>query len=182
MEDQDMEKRGPGRPPAPKGIDVSDLLKAMAEQQDRQNTAMREMIQDLKKPSEYEQRKIDKEIAADQRKLKDKEANARALVMGREQRMKGCTHTTYHPLTKMANHTWTGQWHTPANQTAYFIPTCSQCQTQLPRIFSLTGDVSNGVNLHEYANVDIDRLLNDSVKSGNAEEVKAFRSEHHLVA
>lgn len=177
----DEVKRGPGRPPAP-GIKMEDMLRVIAEMQQASDERMMKAIEAIRKPSELEQRKLDRELAQDKKRLDEKKANAIAMVQAREQKMKGCTHTTYHPLTKMANHTWRGQWHTPPGVRAYFVPTCTQCQTQLPKIYSMTGDVSHAVDLHEVANVDIDRLLGDAIKSGNPEEVERFKSEHHLVA
>lgn len=178
----DEVRRGPGRPPAtPPGLKTEDVLRMLAEMQQASDERMMKAIEAIRKPSELEQRKLDKELALDARKLAEKKANAIAMVQAREQRMRGCTHTTYHPLTKMANHTWRGQWHTPPDQKAYFVPTCTQCQTQLPKIYSMTGDVSHAVDLHEVANVDIDRLLGDAIKSGNGEEVTRFKSEHHFV-
>lgn len=127
--------------PQPAGLSVDQLRELITE-----------VIAAAKKPNEYEQRKIDQEIALEKRRALDAVALGKAEEESRINRKRNCPHHNGQ------RHTWVAQVHTPANSDPYFIPTCQRCFTQLKPIKASADQVTQGVNLHVYKTLDMAAL------------------------
>jgi hypothetical protein len=140
------------------GISMEEVFKLIAKMDENQQKNMMAFAAELKKPTAIEQAKLD----ADQAKLKQKAESAAKLAMAEEKakdnRRRGCPHGTTHPGTKTFTHQWRAQVHTPDGEKPYFIPTCTHCWTQLPKIYATTEQLQNGVNLDQYASIDLEKL------------------------
>lgn len=147
---------------------VALLAHAMAEMEEKSRANTLLAIQEMRKPTEAEQRKLDEDAA----KLKQKQAARLQLAKAEEDRKvnraKHCPHQTVHQGTGMVKHAWRGQIHTPAGEAPYFIPTCMQCQTQLPKIRATLEQIKSGVNLDQYPGLNEDTLRQWSKTMENA--------------
>jgi hypothetical protein len=129
---------------------------------------MKTMIQEMKKPTEVEQAKLD----AEAKKLKaqqDKRLELQKAEVTRRVTLKAkCPHGTTHPGTGAFSHAWRAQVNTPAGEPPFFIPTCQQCQTQLKKIYATPDQVRDGVQLHVYPNLNVavlERWADESAKA-----------------
>jgi len=167
--------------PETETMSVPDVMKFLAEQNRQNQEALLAAIKELKKPSEFEQRKIDKENEVLRNKQMSRLTEAKAEVERKEMRMRNCPHAAAHPM-GYTMHLWGGQAHTPANQPAYFVPTCGRCQTQLPKVYCTPEQLTQGINLYTYKNIGIEDLLKAAEHSGNVKEVKEFREIYNRKA
>lgn len=140
------------------GVSMKDIFDIIAQMDANNQKNILLAIQEMKKPTEAEQKKMDEEAV----KLKQKQEARLKLAKAEEDRKinqaRSCPHATVHPGTGVVKHAWRAQVHTPDGQPAYFVPTCMQCWTQGPKILATMDQVKNGVNLDQYVGIDIDRL------------------------
>lgn len=153
----------------PQGMQMKEILVAMSTLMQQMSEGNRETfldaIKELKKPTEVEQKKLDQEATKTARQAKER-IDLATVEMNRIKYMEeNCPHTTYHPGTGVERHLWRAQVHAPANQKPYFVPTCTACRTQLPRIQATPDMLTNGVNLDQYIRLDLDVLKSWAKKS-----------------
>ena len=115
-------------------------------------------VQEMKKPTELEQIKIDKEHAKEVRAAKDQVDQARAEMERHRSAMDNCPHATTHPSTGVTKHQWRAQVHTPKGKSPYFVPTCTQCHSQLAKIAATNEMLMNGVALENYPSLNREAL------------------------
>lgn len=118
------------------------------------------MAQEMRKPSEREQRKLDKEDALIRRNEEESLQRAKSEIESREAKKRGCPHTMTHPATKVTWHRWVAQVHTPSHRKPYFVPLCQQCGTQLPEIAATQAMLTEGVQLDQYPTLNMETLEN----------------------
>lgn len=159
---------------------MADVIALVTKLNEQNQQTIVSAIKEARKPTDYEQAKIDKEQAKEKLKLEARIAGAQAEVTKRKNRMLNCPHSSQHPLSATANHTWVGQVH--GDQKKFFVPTCQQCTTQLPKIYCSQEQVQEGIGLQRYKGIDINFLLTWAEKSGNAEEVAQFRTQYSRAA
>jgi hypothetical protein len=112
-------------------------------------------VREARKPSEAEQKKLDKQAEQERKHLLQKVELQKVEAKAKEDRKRSCQHGTVHPGTGAFKHSWIAQVHTPSNSEPYFVPTCQQCQTQLGKIKATPAQVANGVNLKDIPNLNI---------------------------
>lgn len=131
-------------------ITPEQMQKMMAGMAEIFGKQMAEAIKEIKKPTEAEQKKLDKEEKELRAKQELRFKMQKAEIDSREARKQNCPHGTAHPGNGSFSHAWRAQVNTPAGEEPYFIPMCTQCQTQLPKILATPDQVRNGVNLNAY--------------------------------
>lgn len=145
------------------GTQMQEILTALAgilkQQSEQQQQQFLEAIRELKKPSPEEQAKLDREKQQTERRVREQVELAKIETERREATKRGCPHSTTHPGTGVVRHTWRAQVHTPAGKAPYFIPTCSQCLTQLDPIPATPEMLTNGVQLDMYRSLDMAQLV-----------------------
>lgn len=117
-----------------------------------------ELVRELRKPSESEQRKLDKEDEQIRRANEARLEQGKAEMQRKEMMKRGCQHATFNQATKVASHTWRAQVHTPHGKSPYFVPLCEQCHTTLPKIKANPVMLTDGVNLHNYPTLTMQEL------------------------
>ena len=110
------------------------------------------IVSEAKKPSEYEQGKIDKARAIELRAAKEGRELAFAEEHRKAEQKKRCPHHNGQ------SHTWVAQVHAPDGVDPYFVPTCQRCQTQLPRIRCTGDQAREGIGLNRYKTLDMAAL------------------------
>jgi len=132
-----------------------------------QNFTMAQMLEivakmgaEMRKPSDREQQKIDKEDAQIRRQQEERQQLAKSEMESREAKKRGCPHTMTHPATKVTWHRWVAQVHTPSHRKPYFVPLCQQCGTQLPEIAATQAMLTEGVQLDQYPTLNMETLEN----------------------
>jgi len=142
------------------GMDLEAVMRIIAQMNADNQQNMLSAIAEMKKPTEREQKKLD----AEELKLQQHQTSRIKLAQAEEDRKRmqasSCAHATTHPGTGVTKHCWRAQVHTPHNEKPYFVPTCTQCFTQLPHILATTEMLTQGVNLDQYAGLNIDVLRN----------------------
>lgn len=109
-------------------------------------------VKAARQPNEYEQRKIDREMALEQRRHTEMVEMAKAEEESKAMRKRYCPHNNG------KSHTWVAQVHSPKGKQPYFIATCQRCFSQLPPITCAPEQVTNGINLHLYKTLDMAAL------------------------
>lgn len=109
-------------------------------------------VKAARQPNEYEQRKIDREIALEQRRNVERLELAKAEEESKATRKRNCPHHNGR------THTWVAQVHQPRGEDAYFIATCQRCLTQLPKIRCSPEQAREGIGLHLYKTLDMAAL------------------------
>lgn len=132
-----------------------------------QNFTMAQMLEivakmgaEMRKPSDREQQKIDKEDAQVRRNQAERAQLAKSEMDRKEARKIGCPHTITHPATKVTWHRWVAQVHTPSHRKPYFTPICQECWTQLPEIAATPAMLTDGVQLDKYQSLTRETLEN----------------------
>jgi hypothetical protein len=160
-------------PSATPGLDMEAILKIIGQMNADNQTNMLAAIAEMKKPTAREQKKLDEE----ELKLAQHQQSRIKLAQAEEDRKRmqasSCAHATTHPGTGVTKHCWRAQVHTPHLQKPYFVPTCTQCFTQLPHILATTEMLTQGVNLDQYAALNIDVLRNWAKSAEKAQETAA---------
>jgi hypothetical protein len=147
------------------GVTMEQVFQLIGRMDENNQKNMLLAIAEMKKPSAIEQEKLDKEAA----KLKTMQENrlkmAQAQERAKELSMAGCRHATINPATGVAKHAWRAQVHTPKDEKPYFVPICliNQCQIKdehgnALRILATPDMLTQGVNLDQYAGLDLDAL------------------------
>lgn len=136
------------------GLDMAQVLQLIAKMDENNQKNMLAAIQEMKKPSEREQKELDAKDARIKQAQEQRLKMARAAEKGRQMQAYGCQHATTHPGTGVTKHAWRAQIHTPAGEKPYFVPTCQQCLTQLPKILATPEQLTQGINLDQYAGID----------------------------
>jgi hypothetical protein len=146
----------------PQGVQMEEVMVAISTLIKQMNEDNREAflsyIKEVKKPSDLDQRKLDLEATKERRRIEESIDQARIEIERRENVKRSCSHTMYHPGTGVERHLWRGQVHAPANEKPYFIPTCTKCRTQLPKILATPEMLTNGVNLDQYIHLNVETL------------------------
>lgn len=173
-------KRGP-KPKAVSGVSP-EILEFLSSMNASNMAAIAEIIKESKKPSEMDQRKIDKEDTELKRKQQARMAEGKAQAEAREMRMKGCPHASVIPATGVSKHCWRGQIHSPKNERAYTVPMCTRCNSTTPKIYLTAEQLQNGINMDQIPGLNIERLLTWSEGSGNIEGVQKFLKERQIMA
>lgn len=149
----------PNKRVIPESFSVADVLSLIKQMNEDNQRNMIAAIQEMKKPSEREQKELDekeKRIAqAQQARVK----LAKAEEDRKESQKRSCAHATTHAGTGVTSHQWRGQVHTPGHCDPYFTPMCTQCFTQLKPIRATTEMLTQGVNLDLYKSVNMKDLL-----------------------
>lgn len=144
--------------PREPGVSMKDVFDIISQMNDDNQKNILLAIQEMKKPTEAEQKKIDAENAKLKSQQEARLKLAQADEQRKEMRSRSCSHSTVHPGTGVVKHAWRAQVHTPDGEPAYFVPTCMQCWTQGPKIKATMDQVKNGVNLDQYVGIDLERL------------------------
>lgn len=139
-------------------VNMEQLAAIFAKRDEAQQKNLIAAIQELKKPTPQEQAKLDKEAEKLAREQKARMALAKAEEQRKINQKVNCRHATIHPGTGVRKHQWRAQVHTPHGEKPYFQPLCTQCFTQGPKILATSEMLQNGVNLDQYADLDLDRL------------------------
>jgi hypothetical protein len=176
-----------GRPPnqlkmdQPATFTMEQVMQMFGTLQKDNRDALIEFARELKKPSPEEQAKLDKEHA----KLKERAAAAVKLAMaeekGKENAAKFCPHGTTHKGTHVFTHQWRAQVMTPHGEKPYYIPRCTQCSSTWDRVFGLpspkilaTSDqLQGGVNMDQWTDEDIRRVVEWARRNPNEENIAA---------
>lgn len=119
---------------------------------------LKTVIAEVRKPTELEQKKLDKEHSQEQKMLKQRVMLQTAEAKARESRRANCAHGTVHPGNNSFKHSWAGQIHSPAGEHPYIIPTCQQCQTQTSKIYVNPATIIDGAGLDRYPSLTVDSL------------------------
>lgn len=140
------------------GITMEQVFELISKMNEQNQQNMLTAIAEMKKPSAREQAEID----AKEKRVAEQQKARIQLAQSEERRKElnrlGCPHSTFHPGTGVRKHSWRAQVHTPAGEKPYFKPTCTQCWTQGPKILATPDMLTNGVNLDQYADIDLARL------------------------
>lgn len=135
----------------PNVLKVEDVLTLIQTMNEANQKNLISAIQELKKPNEFEQEKLDKERKA---LIAKREERLRIGALHEQQklmRMLSCAHQR--PDGKTA---WAAQVNTGDR---CFQPMCVQCQSQLPKIPATVDQLQNGVNLNAIPGLDMKVLL-----------------------
>jgi hypothetical protein len=119
---------------------------------------VRTMAVEMRKPTDREQRQQDKEDEKIKRAEGERLEQARREISLKEAKKRGCPHTITHPATKVTWHSWVAQVHAPSHCKPYFVPMCTQCQTQLARIAANPAMLTEGVQLEKYPTLNLEEL------------------------
>lgn len=140
------------------GVSMEQVFQIIAQMNEQSQKNVLEAIQEFKRLSPEDQEKRDKEKARDKQRAESAVKLAMAEEQAKENRKRGCPHGTTHEGTGSFRHAWRAQVHTPHGEKPYFVPTCMQCLTQLPKILATAEQLQNGVNLDKYKGLDLDQL------------------------
>lgn len=165
-----------GRPPkvkleeskmenVPVGVSMEEVFKLISKMDASRHEQMLAFAKELKKPTDREQKKMDDDDKRIEAHQKARIAQATSEQTRKEMAAKYCPHSTTHQGTGVVHHAWRAQVHTPHGEKPYFIPTCSICFTQAPKILATTEMLTNGVNLDQYKTIDFDRLKSWAVQA-----------------
>lgn len=116
---------------------------------------MKVMATEMRKPTELEQRKLDKEDAFIKKQQLERIELTRVEIQRKEATKRGCAHASVNRATGQVRHAWRAQVCTPSHTKPYFIPTCSQCFSQLPPVAATTDMLTGGVNLSDYEGMNM---------------------------
>ena len=155
------------------GLDIEAVLKLIGQMNADNQQNMIAAIAEMKKPTEREQKKLDAEEVKIVQHQKSRIALAHAEEDRKASLRRNCAHATTHPGTGVTKHTWRAQVHTPANVKPYFVPTCTQCFSQLTPILASTEMLTQGVNLDQYAGINMDVLTNWAKSAQKGQETAA---------
>lgn len=132
------------------GKHIEMILASMAKLNMDQQVAFMEGLKnfavELRKPTEFEQEKIDKELALRKQKLEARIRQAKIDEDVREMKRLGCSHTMPN-----GRHTFRGQ----VNSDGLITPICTICLTEFPKIKATQDQISNGVNFEAYKQLDM---------------------------
>lgn len=134
---------------AESGMSIEDVLTLISTMNEKQQENMMKFASELRKPTDIEQAKLDKEREALEAKMQRRIAAARAEAQGKEMAKLGCTHTMPN-----GRHTWRGQ----VNQDGYIRPICLRCPTVLPPIKATPEQIKEGVNFEQILSIDLAML------------------------
>ena len=131
------------------GKQMEQMFKMLSQLNKEQSETFMAAIKELRKPTEAEQEKMDKEKALAKQKLENRILAAKADEQGKAMRKAGCSHSM-----PDGKHTW----RTQVNQDGYFRPLCVVCNTVLPPIKATLEQIKEGVNLESYKSIDMAML------------------------
>lgn len=136
----------------------ADNLAAMSRDAD---VRMLEAIKELKKPSEYEQGKIDKERELERRKLVAKVKEA--VVYGRTEKENQfrCSHIKHAEGVFTKEHAFRAQ----VNSDNFFRPQCIRCFKSFPRIKCTDEQIKSGTGLQRVSSLNAEILLQWHIKT-----------------
>lgn len=160
-------------PTANPGLDMEAILKIVGQMNADNQQNMLAAIAEMKKPTVREQKKLDEEDLKFRQHQQSRIALAHSEENRKEALRRNCAHATTHPGTGVTKHTWRAQVHTPHGVAPYFVPTCTQCFSQLPQILATTEMLTQGVNLDQYAGLNIDVLKNWAIGAAKQAETAA---------
>lgn len=166
--------------PNVQGMQIADVIALISKMGEQNQNALLEAVKELKKPNEFEQIEIEKKLNQLKQKADNHVAFGRIEEQRKQMKVQSCPHARINPATKISFHLWRGQVHTGDQGKPYFMPTCLDCQTQLPKIYCSPEQLTEGVGLNNYNGVDIESLLKWSEMSGNKAEVAEFRSRYKI--
>ena len=178
---QKTEAKVPKEKQVVQGFTIDQVLELLNHQSVENQKNLLLAIQELKKPSPEEQAKLDQE----HRKLKERAAAAVKVAMaeeqGKENAAKFCPHGTTHKGTHVFTHQWRAQVMTPDGEKPYYIPRCTQCGSTWDRVYGLpspkllasTDQMTQGVNMDQWSDQDIERVVEWAKRNPVAEEVTA---------
>lgn len=161
------------------GLSIAEVIQLMSQMNAQNQNSLIEAVKELKKPNEFEQIEIDKKLAQQKKKAEDHVAFGRIEEERKVMKVRSCSHSRHNPANNTDFHLWRGQVHDGDQGKPYFIPTCLDCNTQLPKIFCTQEQIREGVGLNKYR-VDIEILLNWAESTGNS-EVQAFRKRYKML-
>lgn len=126
-------------------------------------TAVTSAVREMRKPTEEELEKKEKErlkkladVQADldhARAVENKKKIARQYCIGN-----GPAHGSLHPNGSF-KHSWRSQVYSPAeSKLPYLVPTCERCYYQVGKIYVDHSWVQAGANLHERPNLNLETL------------------------
>jgi len=146
-EDQDQEviKRKPGRPPKqdqlPANFTVEDVMMMMREMSQASDERMLKLVQEMRKPTEAEQKKIDNEKALLERRRENRRREMIAEEKARTDAQKVCPHKK-----KARNGSFVSAWGGQVNSDGYWYPLCTSCQLVGPEVKAPQEWITGGVN------------------------------------
>lgn len=120
-----------------------DLMRLMADMQERSDDRMMKAITELKKPSPHEQAKIDKEIELERRKKVAKIKEAVAYGRTEKESQFNCQHIKQAEGIMPQGHAFRAQ----VNSDNYFRPQCIRCFKNFPRIKCTDEQIKSGTAL-----------------------------------
>ncbi len=115
-------------------------------------------VAEMKKPTPEEQAKIVKDLELARKRALEQVNMAKAEELRKQSLMLNCPHATTHPGTGVTRHQWRAQVHAPAGKKPYFVPTCTQCHSQMPKIAATNEMLMNGVGLENYPAINREAL------------------------
>lgn len=121
----------------------ADLLKLIADMQERSDERMMKAITELKKPLPHEQAKIDKEIELERRKRVAKIKEAVAYGRTERETQFNCKHIKVAEGIMPQGHAFRAQ----VNSDNYFRPQCIRCFKNFPRIKCTDEQLKSGIAL-----------------------------------
>lgn len=135
------------------GKQMEQMFKTLSQLNQEQHAmfmdGLKQFAADLRKPTDAEQVKLDKERADLERKLQARIKVAMAEEQSKAMLKKACNHAMPN-----GKHLWRAQ----VNQDGYFRPICLKCPTVLPPIKATMEQMKEGVDLEQYASIDMDML------------------------
>lgn len=156
----------------PESFGVADVLALIKQMNEDNQRNMISAIQEMKKPSAREQKDLDEKEARIVQHQKARLNLAKAEENRKIMQRKSCQHGTTHAGTGVTSHQWRGQIHTPSHCDPYFLPTCTQCGSQLDPVRATTEMLTQGVNLDLYKAINLDVLLKWGEESWKGHEAR----------
>ena len=140
------------------GITMDQLLTFMSEMNEQNQKNLLAAVAEMKKPSDRDQAKFDKE----EEKIKQQHAMRLKIAEAEEERKLantlGCTHATLNQATGVLKHAWVAKTFTPHKEKPYWRAMCQQCLTLGPKIPATAEQLQNGMDMHLWPNVSLPQM------------------------
>lgn len=144
-------------PPA-ETLTMAQVLQILADRDEKNLEMMKTLAAEMRKPTEIEQKKLDKEEAIVARAQQERLEQGKAEVARQLANKIGCRHSSTNRATGQVKHAWRGQVSTPLGRKPFCSPVCSQCFTVLPAFAATSDMISGGVNLSDYETLNMETL------------------------
>lgn len=144
----------------PTNITMKDVLLLLQELQKSNRADLLEAIKEMKKPSEAEQAKLDKENALLERRRELRRAEMISEEKARIGKQRSCMHKKKHPRSGA----WISAWGGQVNADGYWHPICTVCMKEGPEVKAPIEWIQGGVNATDPDNVYMANLTEAILK------------------